>query len=105
MTKRIQYVNGIPTTVDSEVSYYDESILVTTEIGVSGTGYTSDHKTFTLPNAKTYDGTKDQLKVQVNGVGQVEGVHFTYGSGGSETTFTFINAVLKNALVRMTITQ
>jgi len=94
MGTAIKFVNGVPTTVEvqatPDLTYYDESIPVTTDIGTPGTGYDAAHEVFTLPNAETYDATKDQLKVEVNGVGQVEGVHFNYGSGTEATTITFL---------------
>lgn len=105
MGKAIRFIDGIPTTIDltASVSHYDESIPVTTEIGVAGTGYDSTHKIFTLPNAQTYDSTTDELKTQINGIGQVEGVSFNYTVGAASTTITFVNAIPKNARVRFII--
>ena len=100
MGKVLQLVNGLPTMVNIPLTNYDESIEVTTDIGTPGTGYDSDHKVFTLPNSETYDGTTDELKVERNGVGQVEGVHFDYTASSTATTITFINAIPKNARVR-----
>lgn len=98
--RTIQFVNGIPTTVVSGLSQYDESILVTTEIGVSGTGYNAAHTVFTLPSAETYDGTINELKVEVNGFGQVEGVEYNYDNNSTATTVTFITPISKDARVR-----
>jgi len=98
----VRYINGIPTTVDlsTTINYYDESILVSQPIGTPGTGYNDAHTIFTLPNAETYDGTIDQLKIYVNGVAQVEGVDFTYEASASATTITFTEAIPQNARVR-----
>jgi hypothetical protein len=101
--KAIKLVSGIPTMTEitTSITQYDQSILVNTEIGVSGTGYNSAHTIFTLPNSETYNGTIDELKVEVNGVGQIEGVDYNYDNNASATTFTFIIAIPKNARIRM----
>jgi hypothetical protein len=107
MEKIIRLINGVPTAVlvsTGAPSIYDESILVTTDIGVAGTGYNSAHTIFTLPNGMTYDGTKSELQIfigdYVNGGSKlIEGVDFTYGITSSETTITLIRAVPKNIRV------
>lgn len=101
MGKYIKMDNGVPTTVDESIGgvSYQESILVTNDVGSSGTGYDSTHKIFTLPNAKTYDGNADVLMVSRNGVDWVEGVHFTYQESGTATTITCINAQPKNSRI------
>jgi len=102
MAKFLKLVGGIPksTDVTATINQYDESVPVTTDIGTAGAGYDAAHKVFTLPNAETYDGTIDELKVDVNGVGQVEGVEYNYDNNVAATTVTFIDAIPKNARVR-----
>jgi len=104
MAKFLKFVNGIPTmievTASASLAYYDESVPVTTEIGVAGTGYNAAHTVFTLPNSETYDGTNSELRVQVNGVGQVPGVDVTYGGGVSETQVTLTEPVPNTGRVR-----
>ena len=108
MAKVVRLIAGIPTTVEISAgapTIYDASILVTTEIGIAGTGYDAAHLVFTLPNAMTYNGTKEELEVFVGdntsgGLAQVEGVDFTYGVGTTETTITMTRAMPKDARVR-----
>ena len=107
MEKIIRLINGIPTAVlisSGTPTVYDESILVTTDIGVAGTGYNSGHTIFTLPNGMTYDGTKNELQVYIGdyingGLKLIEGVDFLYGLTSSETTITLTKAVPKNIRV------
>jgi len=100
MSNSTRFINGVPTAVTTFLIHYDESILVTTEIGVSGTGYNAAHTEFTLPNGETYDGTTSELLVEINGLGQVEGITFNYGISESESKITFITAIPKNARIR-----
>jgi hypothetical protein len=84
------------------MGYYDISIPVTTEIGVSGTGYNVAHTTFTLPNAQTYDGTAagDPLKLDLNGVGLLRGDDFSYEFDLAATTVIFNTPMPKGSRVR-----
>lgn len=107
MVKIVQMVNRIPTTVEVNTggaTVYNESVLVTTEIGVAGTGYNAAHTVFTLPNGETYNGTKKELQIHqgdnaTGGIWLVEGVHFEYGPGIAETTITMLKAVPKDARI------
>lgn len=108
MAKVVRLIAGIPTTVEittGGVSIYDASILITTEIGVAGTGYNAAHTVFTLPNAMTYDGTKEELEVFAGddtdgGNALVEGIDFTYGGSTSETTITTTRAMPNGMRIR-----
>lgn len=83
-----------------DVTIYDASILVTTDIGVAGTGYDAPHLVFTLPNGETYDGNRYDLEVYVDGLAYVAGVEFNYGAGGAATTVEFVSAIQKFSRVR-----
>ena len=100
-------VNDIPTLVDEALGggiSYQESVPVTTVIGVSGTGYDSAHIVFTLPNAKTYDGASlDELIVSRNGVVLTEGTDYNYENSASATTITMTVAQPKNSRIQFTI--
>jgi len=100
--KVTQTVNGIPTAVLTTITHYDKTILVTTAIGVSGSGYSADHLTFTLPNGETYDSSTDELQVEYNGAGQHDGVEFDYEVSATATTIIFkaANAVPKDGRIR-----
>lgn len=91
----INFVNDIPTASQSSVQYYDETLPVTTDIGVSGTGYNAAHTEFTLPNSETYNGNIDQLKVLINKIPQTEGDGFTYDASSVATKIT-TSVPLKN---------
>jgi len=87
------------------VSYYDESILVSTVIGVAGAGYNSAHTVFTLPNAKNYNGFSRELKLLVNGIGQHwDGIDFSYEASANAITVTLIEPAPKNARIRFILT-
>ena len=107
MGKATRLINGILRSVDitASVAHYESSILVTTNIGVSGAGYDSTHKIFTLPNSQTYDPNAKELKVKANGVHMVEGVDYDYdfGSAPTATTVEFANAIPKDARVSFLI--
>lgn len=105
--KVIQFVNGIPKTVNltGTVNFYEATVPVTTAIGVAGTGYDANHLVFTLPNSQTYDGTKNVLLVYLNGVLQESGVDFNYTNSSSATTVTFLSAVIQSARVQFLIGQ
>jgi hypothetical protein len=100
--KALQLIGGLPKTIElsTVLNYYDETTLVTTEIGVAGTGYNAAHTVFTLPNGETYDGTIDQLEVEVNGVGQIDGINYDYEDSVAASYITFLDAIPKNARVR-----
>jgi len=82
------------------LTYYDSSVLVTTDIGVAGTGYNNSHTIFTLPNSETYNGTIDELLVFVNGIAWEDGVDFNYQNSTTATTITALTAIPKNSRVR-----
>lgn len=108
-------VNGFPTTVNIDaggIAIYEESILVTNDIGSSGTGYNAAHTEFTLPNAKTYDGSGGKRSIEVftgdtvnGGVKLVRDVDVTFGTGVAETTFTTARAMPKDTRLNIRITE
>lgn len=87
MAKFLRMVDGIPTTIDvsSLTTTYQSSFLVSTPLAINDT--------VTLPNGETYDGTIDQLKVERNGVGWVEGVEYQYQNSTTATYITVLQAV------------
>ena len=86
-------VNGIPTTIDvsSLVSTYQNSFLVSTPLAINDT--------VTLPNSETYDGTIDELHVDRNGVGWVEGIEYNYQASTTATYITVLQAVPAGARI------
>lgn len=98
MAKYIKLVSGLPVTEDE--TFYDASIYVTTEIGIPGTGYSSDHTIFTLPNSQTYDGTTNELEVWCNEARWEPGIHFSYQLSTSATTITTLTAIPNESRIR-----
>jgi len=102
------HLKGLDTKVvglGGTLTFYDESILITTEIGVAGTGYNAAHTEFTLPNAKTYNGTIDALEVFAGdnldgGLSLVEGVDFDYENSTTATKVTTTKGLPKNIRIR-----
>lgn len=74
--------------VQKKLNFYDVSILVTTEIGSSGSGYNAAHTEFTLPNDETYDGLTNKLLVMCNEATWENGVHFDYQELPNATKIT-----------------
>ena len=106
MPRVVQIIDGVHTTVElpSTLTYYKESILITTDIGTPQAGVSADHKTITLPNGETYDGTTDQLRVLIGSdkdgvLPQVEGVDFNYDNNVAATTVALIKAIPKDARI------
>ncbi len=86
------------TYIEGTVSnYYDESISVDNNIGVSGPGYDSTHTVFTLPNGETYEASLNNLQVFCNEASWEEGIHYSYTSA---TTITTLTAIPKYSRIR-----
>lgn len=83
MGRYIKHINGIPTTVDEALSATYQAVY-----NVSSALSINDQ--ITLPNSETYDGTKEELKVERNGVGWIEGTHYQYQNNSSATYITVL---------------
>ena len=87
------------------IDFYEESVLITNTIGNSGAGWSADHKTITLPNGKTYNGTIDALEVFIGdnldgGLGMVEGIDFDYENNITAITVIFYKALPQNIRIK-----
>lgn len=104
--KITRMINGFPTSVmvNLGVTIWESTILITNEIGESGTGWDSAHTTITLPGGTTFDGSSKELEVFIGdnydgGVRLAPGVDWSSGSGSAETTITLAKALPKNSRI------
>lgn len=101
----IGFVNDIPTAISpgglSAIDFYAETIAVTTEIGVAGTGYNAAHTVFTVPAGRLYNGLIPQLWIDVNGFWKTADIDFDYEASANASTFTFFTPIPKDARVGM----
>jgi hypothetical protein len=90
MAKLLKLVDGIPQLVSENVlEFFDKTTVVNTEIGVAGATWDAAHEVFLLPDDETFDGSTQELKIEVNGQGMVKDIQYTHGTGSAETSVSF----------------
>lgn len=85
MGRVVQMIGGIPTTIESTVTTYQATYVVSAPLNINDQ--------VTLPNSETYNGTIDELAVNRNGVDWVEGVQYEYQNSSTATWIKMLIAI------------